>query len=235
VKFTCRGNLQRIALCSYLLLATASTATLVCAQITQGVIPKELQGRKQFELGELVLFLMPNSGERSVGWDFRADSPILWKTAGYETTPRKDGTSSYTRVGIVRVHVLGKKSTVLRQRVTELGWSVTYSNTSNPNFGPQEIQVEPGGWWAGGPCFGSTYSGCDFEEPIGSLSHAGIIAINLCSKEEIGGRVSAFVLSHAGRRQTVMVWQTSGGSGGSSAWITLKLDERPNPGMCDKL
>lgn len=144
MKFTSHCNLQRIALGLFALLATAATATLVCAQTTQGVYPKELQGRKPFELGDLVLFLMPNSDERSVGWDFRADSPILWKTAGYEIAPGEGGTSIYTRVGFMRVHVLGEKSTVLRQRVTELGWSVTYSNTSNPNFGRRKSRSSPG-------------------------------------------------------------------------------------------
>jgi hypothetical protein len=202
------------------------------AQSVQDVYPVELQGTRPFELGELVLLLMPDSGVRPVGWDFRAESPILWRTVGYETVQRK-GASLYIRNGIVRAHIQGKKSTVLRQRVVELGWGVKYSSTINPNFGPQEITIEPGP--PREPCFGSTYTGCDFEEPLSSLAQAGIAATKLCGKRGTGDIVSAFSLTHAGRRPTVMVWETSGGSGGSSAWLTLKLNETPNPGICDKL
>jgi hypothetical protein len=202
------------------------------AQGVQDVYPTELQGTRPLELGELVLLLMPDSGVKSVGWDFRAESPILWRTAGYETIQKK-GASLYTRNGIVRVHIQGKKSTVLRQRVVELGWGVTYSSTFNPNFGPEEINISPGPPREG--CFGATYTGCDFEEPLSSLAHAGIAATKICGKHDMGEMVSAFALTHAGRRPTVMVWQASGGSGGSSAWLILKLNETPNPSICDKL
>jgi hypothetical protein len=191
VEFTCnRERVVRFVFGLFALLATASTTTLVRAQATQEVYPKELQGTKPFELGELVLLLMPDSGARSVGWDFRAESPILWKTAGYQAGQRK-GASLYTRNGIVRVNIQGKKSTVLRQRIAELGWGVTYSSTlNNPNFGPEEITIEPG--LPREHCFGSIYTGCDFEEPLSSLAHAGIVATKICSKRGTSEIVSAF-------------------------------------------
>lgn len=233
MEFTCnRERVSRIVFGLFALLATASTTTLARAEVPQEVYPKELQGTKPLELGELVLLLMPDSGARSVGWDFRADSPILWKTAGYQEGQRK-GASLYTRNGIVRVHIQGKKSTVLRQRVVELGWGVIYSSTINPNFGPQDITIEPG--LPRERCFGTTYTGCDFEEPLSSLSRAGIVATKICSSRRTPGDfLSVFSLTHPRRRPTVMVWQSSGGSGGSSAWLTLKLNETPNPGICNK-
>ena len=96
-----RERVPRIVFGLFALLATASTTTLVRAQVPQEVYPKELQGTKPLELGDLVLLLMPDSGARSVGWDFRAESPIFWRTAGYETI-QKNGASLYTRNGIVR-------------------------------------------------------------------------------------------------------------------------------------
>lgn len=203
-------------------------------QVTQGVYPKELEGTKSFELGELVLLLMPDSGATFVGWDHRANSPIVWKTSGYETRTRSDGTSISTREGIVRVHVQGKKSTILRKRINELGWTVMYFSELPPKFGPEEIEIEPGLSYEGG-CFGTNYDGCDFEEPLNSLSSAGITATKICSAREVGEAASAFLLTHAARRPTVLVWVTSGGSGGSSAWLTLKLNEKPNTGLCKQI
>jgi len=201
-------------------------------QTTQGIYPETLQGTKPFELGELILLLMPDSSATFVGWDHRADSRIVWQTTGYETVPKADGTSKYVRNGIVRVNIQGKKSTVLRQRTTELGWTVSYSSVDPPKFGPEQITIEPGLPQEGG-CFGTNYEGCDFDEPLNSLSSAGVGATKICGKREMGGASSAFLLTHAARRSTVLVWVTSGGSGGSSAWLTLKLNEKPNAGLCD--
>ena len=201
-------------------------------QATQGIYPETLQGTKPFELGELILLLMPDSGATFAGWDHRADSRIVWQTSGYETVQKADGTSKYIRNGIVRVHIQGKQSTVLRQRITELGWTVSYSSDGPPKFGPKEITIEPGLPQEGG-CFGTNYEGCDFDEPLTSLSSAGIGATKICGKRKMGVASSAFLLTHAARRSTVLVWVTSGGSGGSSAWLTLKLNEKPNAGLCD--
>lgn len=228
-----RLPLVRIVFGLLALLATASATTSVRAQVSEEVYPKELQGAKPFELGELVLLLMPNSGTTSIGWDFRVDSPILWRTLGYESVQGRGGASLYIRNGIARVHIQGKRSTVLRQRVAELAWGLTYSSTVNPNLGPEEIKIAPGLPREG--CFGAKYTGCDFVEPLNSLSQAGIVATKICGKRGVDELVSAFSLTHSGRRPTVMVWKSSGGSGGSSAEVLLKLNETPDPGMCDKL
>src|SRR5271170_122267 len=115
----------------------AFVAGVSIAQTVQSVYPSELRNAKSFELGELVLLLMPDAGSTSVGWEFRADSPIVWKTDGYKSIQLRNGTS-YVRNGIVRVNVQGKRTTVLKQRVAELGWAVSYSTTSNPGLGPEE-------------------------------------------------------------------------------------------------
>lgn len=43
----------------------------------------------------------------------------------------------------------------------------------------------------------------------------------------VDGHVSAFLLKYPGRNPTVMKWTESGGSGGSSSWITLELAAHP--------
>jgi hypothetical protein len=105
----------------------------------EDVFPQVLRKTKSLELGELVLLLMPGSGEPPIGWDFRADSPIKWQTtAAYNEVPESGYAS---RTGWVRVNMQGTKATILRERKFELGWSVTYSNTvsgSDPSS-PQHL------------------------------------------------------------------------------------------------
>ena len=196
------------------------------------VFPQALRNAKSLELGELVLLLMPGSGEPSVGWDFRADSPIKWQTtAAYKEVPESGYAS---RTGWVRVNVQGRKATILREREFELGWMVEYSNQSSgppsshpqflpPKFGVKNIEIKPGGW-GDLTCFGTGFDGCDFEEPFASLVQAGIHVETICSTRMPDGHTSAFLLTHPGRRPTVMTWTRSGGSGGVSSSITLKLD-----------
>lgn len=199
------------------------------------VWPEVLRGAKSLELGELILLLMPDSGATSVGWDFQTDSPIKWQSEPFKEVP---GSGYAYRMGWVRVNVQGEKSTVLRERKLELGWTVTYSNeiSASPNaerpfmppkFGVESIEIKPGAEPVVDNelvCFGAVFSGCDFDEPIASLIKAGIHVQTICSKEISGGHVSAFILTHPGRNPTVMTWTESGGSGGTGSWVTLKVD-----------
>lgn len=185
----------------------------------EDVYPPVLRGKESLELGQLVLLLMPEKGSEPVGWDFRSDSPIAWQTVGYKEIPE----TGYTmRTGWVRVNIQGAKSTVFRERKTELGWTVELSSSS-AKFGPKQITIKPGGEGKQS-CFGASYDGCEFAEPFTSLVKAGINIETICAERGIGGHVSAFVLTHPQRRPTRMEWKKSEGSGGGSSWITLKLD-----------
>lgn len=189
---------------------------------TQPVYPKSLQGTKSLELGELILLLIPDTPADQFGWDYRVNSPITWLTNGVEY-----GGMSATRRGVVRVNIGGKKATVLRQKTEELGWSVIYKTDGNPNFGPAEIEIKPGGVAPEDICFGTNFDGCAFDAPLPSLSAAGIVATPICEKTSLGEEYKAFLLKHLDRRPTVMVMVTGGGSGGVSSSITLKLRDVP--------
>ena len=52
------------------------------ALLVGAVVPDSLGESPSLELGDLVLLLMPKSGER-VDWDYRADSAITWQIPGF--------------------------------------------------------------------------------------------------------------------------------------------------------
>jgi hypothetical protein len=197
---------------------------------SQDVYPAELRDTKSLELGQLVLLLMPDSGSQYIGWDYRVNSPILWQTSGFNEFPM----GGAERVGLVRVNIQGSTATVLRQRVEELGWSVIYSTNKPAKFGPREIDIRPGTPTGDGQCFGTNFDGCDFKEPTASLLSAGIQVKKLCAKQWGAEGISVFLLAHSDRKPTILVWQTSGGSGGSSSWLTLKLNDEPGSNLCDR-
>jgi hypothetical protein len=216
--------------------AVCATALAVGAHLSapcQTVFPNQLEGTRSFELGELLLLLMPDRGSRFVGWDHRADSAILWVTAGIQSGKAPNGDDRYRRDGIVRVSNEGEIAQVLKERKVELGWTVTYINDSSPKFGVDKIFIGPG--TPTEVCFGSTFDGCWFDVPFKSLVSVNIKARSLCSTRRGADAVRAFELSHQDRRPTVMLWSESGGSGGMSSDLALMLNTKPASTICTEI
>ena len=202
-----------------------------CSRQDEQVYPTSLQGKKKFEIGELVLLLMPEASQGAIGWEHQSNSDIQWiTTSGYAERERGKGETEYYRDGVARVNINGTVSTVLRERVTELGWRVSFLSMSPPKFGIESIEIAPGSRDA--PCFGTNYEGCWFESPIKSLQSVSISANLLCSVERGQEGVKAYELIHYGKRPVVMYWHESGGSGGSSAWIVLNLKQTSSTELC---
>jgi len=214
------------------LLTIGLIACLVaCSRDDERVYPTSLQGGAKFEIGELVLLLMPDADQGAIGWEYRSNSDIQWiTTSGYAERERDKGETEYYRDGVVRVNINGKVSTVLRERITELGWRVSFLSVSPPKFGVESIEIEPGSRDA--PCFGTNYEGCWFESPIKSFSSASISAKLLCNVERGQEGVKAYELRHHDKRPVVMYWHESGGSGGSTAWLVLDLKQTPSTELC---
>ncbi|USX08239.1 hypothetical protein [Paraburkholderia fungorum] len=207
---------------------TALIAHAATAAPTTGIYPESLQGTASFELGSVILALMPSPNQQQIGWDWQADSPIQWQN-GYTLNP--GATRSY-RNGVLRINVMGDVSTVLRQRTDELGWTVTLYTDAPPKFGPDSISFEPG-LTGRDACFGTLYDGCDFN-PLPSLQHAKINARLLCQFDESGrpnpsnaNFTRTYRVSAEGKAPTLMQWQRSSGSGGSTSTVTLLLKATP--------
>lgn len=193
------------------------------------VYPLELKGAKVFEIGELVLLLMPDKSETTIGWDYRDQSEIHWTTVGYNERNPNTNYTEYYRDGMTRIRVQGKAATVLKEHTNELGWTISYINTLNPKFGPEKIVITPG--TPNETCFGSLYNGCEFA-PYKSMLAAGITVEKTCDTEPMQAHHVGYRLSYPGKRTIFMLWMTSGGSGGSSSDLTLMPLAQSSDNLC---
>jgi hypothetical protein len=118
----------------------------------------------------------------------------------------------------MRIRVDGKKTTVLKKTLKELAWSIIYSNNGNPGFGAIFITIVP--WSEGVECFGSTYSGCDFD-PIKSFQASGISTTKICESHIAGFRVRGFKLTHPKKSSVLARITDNYGSGGATTDLEL--------------
>lgn len=188
----------------------------------------ETAAKKQFELGELITTLIPLPSEK-LTWEFRANSDIEWITSGFAEQRRSDGQVTATRTGVVAVNVMGRQATVLRKKLEELPWTVSMRTTAPAKFGPTEIHISPGSPTES--CFGTLYSGCDFEVEA-SLRKSGIEFREVCGYREAGDSVKAYQLKTAVGGTAYLVESSSGGSGGSSTELTIALAEETVKEAC---
>ena len=145
------------------------------------------------------------------------NSPVRWTTAGFETTEM----GAEIREGWARVRVKGRTSTVLKQVLEELPWSIRLDSTGNENFGPQEIVIDP-------VCFGVQYDNCMFSADEAFTTHR-FNAKLLCKSGLSFSYTSYYLLSAPGRANMIAAYGYSEGSGGASTDLTLTLADNRSP------
>ena len=183
---------------------------------TLPIYPPLLSKAPDIELGDAVLFLVPDSNAK-VFWDWRSNAKeIIWLDNGYK---ENKGVSS--RRGLMRINVLGIHSTVLRQTKEELGWTIEMITKGGAKFGPTKVALEPGLGNAE-QCFGTLYDGCSFTS-LQSLTKAGFDVKKICEVKELGGTIKGYLLSFSGKTSTVLQERYGEGSGGSQTSISLLL------------
>lgn len=203
------------------LLAALLAVAVTCAGAAPGVptdTDPPVRGTS-YELGRVILTLMPDRGQRTLSWDHRADSAVGWVDPGYKTVRNRLGEFAVRR-GLIRTNVLGKRATVLRQRREELWWTVTYLTKGPPKFGPEKILLDPGG--LSDVCFGTLYEGCEYD-PLPSLRAAGIRAKQVCHAKIHEAHLTGFTLMHPGRGEIQLLVMDDGGSGGSSTSLEMRF------------
>lgn len=170
------------------------------------VSPPEAASAQPIELPALVERLLPAGGATELGGTSAMEAPIVWITP--------NGASEH--IGLARVTVGGRVSTVEDQGERELAWSVVAR--------PDLIKIEPGT-----PqiyCFGSTFTGCSFtaEEALSSPS----LSLRPICADDFGGfsRVEVFEAAAEGRRAFVR-HTLSGDAEGANAWLEISLTQLP--------
>lgn len=156
-------------------------------------------------------------------WAHMANGEIIWITDGFEID---DGVSY--RKGALRVTVNGKPTTVLRQNVEELGWTIAYFTDNNPKWGAEYVAISPGR----GDCFGTKYSGCSFDI-ASSLESTPLDYEQICENPSF--RIpTVYRLKGGGKEPAVAIINTDGGSGGaqSSLYLSMTIYGRSNEKLC---
>ena len=162
------------------------------------VYPEILEGKRNFELGEIVSRIMPdNNDKEGWDWDWQSDSSseIVWQ-AGFA--------DEGTRIGWLRVNILGKLTTVLRESTREAGWNIILKDgVKSALWGPQSMTLSPA------DCGGAAYTGCDFD-PFPSLDAQDIHHEWQCSSFDGVTAYHTYVLHHVGKENVVMTFQHRG-------------------------
>lgn len=183
------------------------------------VYPISAKKLKPMELGEAILLFMPDESLKNIYWDYRAnDKNILWNTDGFKQEKLWNGEIQSFREGFIRIHVLGKKSSVLKKNKHELVWTVRYTTQINPKLGIKAISIAPG--LTDEQCFGSLYEGCAFDIED-SLIKTGISVKKVCKERGAGFQILGYEISYPKRKRMFVRWNYNEGSGGSNANIEL--------------
>ena len=87
-----------------------------------GVYPSSVEKLPTVELGQAVLLFIPGKGSGDfVNWDLLSEGPIEWLDEGYVRNDKDlQSKRAYLRRGLMRINILGKKSTVLKKE--SLNW-----------------------------------------------------------------------------------------------------------------
>ncbi len=191
--------------------------------------PVALNKLPQQEFGQLVYKLMPQKNQKNIFWDFKSnDRSIIWLDKTYIERKLPDGTIHSDRKGIARVNVLGVKSTYLNYEKYELPWTVMMEGGLG-KFGPNRINIYPATASRNNEetCFGDNFDNCEFS-PFKSLAKANIKYRKIC--EEDNGAVNfekAYLLTSPNKEPLIGIWQSSGGSGGTSNQFVLDYTKDP--------
>lgn len=200
---------------------------LAAPSSAMSVHPNEAAQLKPVELSTLVAEMIPYRWSKTtgagitsaVGWDYHADDlRIRWVTQGYESDELDR--DQLVRRGLVRIRVRGRFSTVLRIKSEELAWSVSLATKGNPNFGPEYIRIEPGAWNSQEDCFGTLYSGCEFDS-ASALSSPQLHFSRLRCPRQIP---EVYRVTVQGKAPSILVYSFEGGSGGGSNWLEIHPD-----------
>jgi len=196
-----------------------------------GIYPSSVKKLPSIELGRSVLLLLPKKTYWDyLPWDWLSEGPVEWLDEGYvSNTGYSVAPCKYHRRGLMRINVLGKKSTILKKRKQELAWQVTYCNAGNPGFGVNAILLQPG--TPDEKCFFSNTNGCNLD-PIPSLKASGFSVKRVCG----GGAVNGYKLTHPERKTTYVNINYDFGSGGESIYFILwmKISRNTAEGLCDQ-
>ncbi|QIO06885.1 hypothetical protein [Acinetobacter shaoyimingii] len=178
-------------------------------------VPQEMQETPIYEMGELIKNLMLDEKQTQYSWDQLAnDEHIQWQTVGYTEQFNTHTNSTITRrEGLVRVHVLGDRVAILRERKYEAPWEINYYG-AEAKWGVTSIDLNPTGDFQ------------EFPDPIPSLKKQKISVNKMCEQKYLGDQTTVYLLKANNKQDIYFVDQISTGSAGSSRWLSLSMQDK---------
>ena len=204
--------------------STASTAAAVPTHLPP---PADIQRYPVLTLGKAVLLFMPNSKPGTLAWDHLAEPadrpPVVWLDDPFVTLESdwREGERTVRR-GVARIWMSGQPSTELRTTKRELWWGVQLESPGEAREGIDAVRLWPGFPERGSCWSGITHQGC-VTDPVKDLRAAGVQVRQICQRMDTTPWTKVYVLSHPGKRDTVLVEELDAGSSGASGSLTLAL------------
>jgi hypothetical protein len=170
------------------------------------------------QLPDLIFRLLPGGGFQNLDWGYLSNQNyLLWKTSGINTPQTGDS----CRQALARVKVGSVQSRFLLQKWTELPWTISLYSDENINFGPQWIDIRPGGPYGASSCFGVGFDGCTFD-PDQVLKSTLFKVVLICSPSTLGGITDVFSITAPDKAPGLIIYNESDGSGGGSSWFEIR-------------
>lgn len=185
-------------------------------------VSPEMQNFPIYEIGELIKNLMLDVNQTYFEWSHLAnDEHIQWQTDGYNEQYNSHTHSTMTRrEGLVRIHVLGERVAILRDRNYEAPWEINYYG-AQANMGVTSIDITPTGDFQ------------TFPDLTPSMKKQNIDVNKICEQAYAGERTTVYVLQAKQKQKLFLIDQTSTGSAGSSQWITLEMQDKSTEWCAD--
>jgi len=202
-------------------LALVSAGSILYASPPQpgrAVWPRTAAALPPIALSELIFRAIPS--RPTMEWTMLQLPSVRWTTDGVAYGA---GDRSAYRIGLVRARANGEVTTLLRQRVEELAWTLELSTEGNEKWGPTSLHISPGlsdpAYKGNYICFGTNFTGCDF--PQSAIQSPKIKYARQCVIGSLGNQsVVMRATTTDGRRGTV-IYSGSGGSGGFSNSVEI--------------
>jgi hypothetical protein len=170
------------------------------------------------QIDDLIFRILPNNGFDNLDWSYLSDQKyLLWKTSGINYSDA--GWSC--RQALARVEINGVQSKILLQSWTELAWTVSLYSSGNVKFGPQWIQINPGGTDSATTCFGEGFDGCSFD-PAKILNSSLFKIVAVCDASQPGNVIKVYSISASNKAPDLIVYNENYGSGGASDLFEIR-------------
>ena len=155
-----------------------------------------------------------------IDWYTESENPLIaWEEDGMHTIPEDKNRYDEQRNGKIFLTANGKTYYTLRARKTIVPWDIEMRGFIQ---GVYEVRIAPGN-----DAFGRISSGAEFDFIETIEKNKNLKVEYICSKTDFIDRENYYILSAPNKKDTVITFEISSGSGGNSSALTLYYNLKP--------